>query len=217
MLTVQAFTFNPMQENTYVLYNEKKDCCIIDPGCYFATEEQKLLGFIHENGLKPRFLLNTHCHLDHIFGNKLVHRTYGLSLHLHQLEEPVLRFGPATAQLWQLPLDQYDGELKFLSEGDPVALGEDELHVLFTPGHSPGSICFHNRAGKFVIGGDVLFQGSIGRTDLPGGSYEQLAVSMRERILPLDDDIAVLPGHGSNTTIGRERRTNPFILQMLEG
>lgn len=211
MLTVQAFTFNPMQENTYVLYNEKKDCCIINPGCYFATEEQKLLGFIHENSLKPRFLLNTHCHLDHIFGNKLVHRTYGLTLHLHQLEEPVLRFGPATAQLWQLPLDHYDGELNFLAEGDSVALGDDELHILFTPGHSPGSICFHNRAGKFLIGGDVLFQGSVGRTDLPGGSFSVLEESIRTKLYTLPLDTIVYPGHGDSTTVGDEMKDNPFV------
>lgn len=211
MLTVQAFTFNPMRENTYVLYNEKKDCCIIDPGCYFASEDQRLLGFINENGLKPRFLLNTHCHLDHIFGNKLVHRTYGLTLHLHELEEPVLRFGPATAQLWQLPLDHYDGELKFLAEGDSIAMGDDELHVLLTPGHSPGSICFHSREGKFVIGGDVLFQGSIGRTDLPGGSFATLEQSIRTKLYTLSPDTIVYPGHGDSTTIGDEMRDNPFV------
>src|SRR5207253_1886025 len=155
----QPFTFNPVQENTYVVYNEKRDCCIIDPGCYFASEEKEIRDFVEQNGLNPVFLLNTHCHLDHIFGNRFIHKTFGLELYLHQLEKAVLDYGPASGQLWQLPFDNYDGPLHFLSEGDTVRLGQDELHVLFTPGHSPGSISFYSRENKFVISGDVLFQG----------------------------------------------------------
>src|SRR2546423_12256332 len=171
MLTVQTFTFNPVQENTYIVYNEKGDCCIIDPGCYFAREELELKGFIENNRLKPLYLLNTHCHLDHIFGNRFVQKPFGLSLYLQKLEKPVLELGPATGQLWQLPFDNYDGELKFLEEDDVIRIGEDELRVLFTPGHSPGSISFYCLKDKFVISGDVLFQGSVGRTDLPGGDF----------------------------------------------
>src|SRR5438045_1977336 len=122
MLTVQTFTFNPVQENTYILYNEKGLCCIIDPGCYFASEEQELKKFISDNQLKPTILLNTHCHLDHIFGNRFIQKTFGLSLHLHKLEKPVLDLGPTQGQLWQLPFDNYDGELIFLEEGDTVKL-----------------------------------------------------------------------------------------------
>src|ERR1700712_1751491 len=114
MLTVQPFTFNPVQENTYIIYNENKDCCIIDPGCYFAAEEQELKDFVEQNHLKPIYLLDTHCHLDHIFGNKFIQKQYGLTLHLHKLEKKVLEFGPASGQLWQMPFDNYDGELKFL-------------------------------------------------------------------------------------------------------
>ncbi len=211
MLTVQSFTFNPVQENTYVVYNEKGDCCIIDPGCYFASEEQELKEFIENNKLKPQYLLNTHCHLDHIFGNRFVHQTFGLPLYLNKLEKPVLELGPTSGQMWQLPFDNYDGELHYLDEGDVVRIGEDELHVLFTPGHSPGSISFYNKEAKFVISGDVLFQGSIGRTDLPGGDFTVLEESIKTKLYTLPEDVIVYSGHGESTTIGDEMKGNPFV------
>jgi glyoxylase-like metal-dependent hydrolase (beta-lactamase superfamily II) len=211
MLTVQTFTFNPVQENTYVVYNENKDCCIIDPGCYFASEEKELTDFIATNGLKPVYLLNTHCHLDHIFGNKFVHKNFGLTLHLHKNEKPVLDHGPVSGQTWGLPFENYDAELNFLEEGDVVKLGEDELHVLLTPGHSPGSICFYNKEGKFIISGDVLFHGSVGRTDLPGGNFSTLEQSIKSKLYILPEDVVVHPGHGESTTIGDEMKTNPFV------
>ena len=211
MLTVQPFTFNPVQENTYVVYNEKGECCIIDPGCYFASEEKALTDFIEYNGLKPTLLLNTHCHLDHIFGNRFVHKKYNLLLHMHKLEKPVLEHGPISGQRWQLPFDNYDGELKFLKEGDKIQLGKDELEVLFTPGHSPGHVVFYDKAAKFLIGGDVLFNGSVGRTDLPGGDFATLEQSILTKLYTLPEDVIVYPGHGDSTTIGDEMKTNPFV------
>ena len=211
MLTVQAFTFNPVQENTYVLYNDKSQCCIIDPGCYFASEEQELKDFIEKGNLRPVYLLNTHCHLDHIFGNRFVYKTFGLPLYLHKLEKPVLEYGPTSGQLWQMPFDNYDGELNFLDEGQVVQIGEDRLHILFTPGHSPGSISFYSQENKFIISGDVLFQGSIGRTDLPGGDFTILEESIKTKLYTLPGDVIVYPGHGDSTTIGDEMKTNPFV------
>lgn len=211
MLTVQAFTFNPVQENTYILYNENKDCCIIDPGCYFASEEKALSDFVQTAGLNPVLLLNTHCHLDHIFGNRFIQKTYGLELHIHKLEEPVLERGPDTGQLWQLPFDNYDGELAYLKEGEDIKIGNDTLHVLFTPGHSPGSVSFYNKEEKFIISGDVLFNGSIGRTDLPGADFATLEESIRTKLYTLPEDVIVYPGHGESTTIGDERKGNPFV------
>jgi hydroxyacylglutathione hydrolase len=211
MLTVQAFTFNPVQENTYILYNENKDCCIIDPGCYFASEEKAITDFVQTAGLKPVLLLNTHCHLDHIFGNRFIHKTYGLKLHIHKLEEPVLERGPASGQLWQLPFDNYDGELIYLKEGEEIRMGNDVLQVLFTPGHSPGSVSFYNKEEKFIIAGDVLFNGSIGRTDLPGADFATLEESIRTKLYTLPEDVIVYPGHGESTTIGDERKGNPFV------
>lgn len=211
MLTVQSFTFNPVQENTYVIYNENKECCIIDPGCYFETEETELSDFIEQNGLKPIYLLNTHCHLDHIFGNRFVNTTYGLTLHLHPLEKPVLEYGPTAGQQWQMPFENYNGELNFINEGEVIKIGEDELHILFTPGHSPGSISFYSKENKFVISGDVLFEGSIGRTDLPGGDFKILEESIKMKLYTLPEDVIVHPGHGGSTTIGDEMKTNPFV------
>lgn len=211
MLNVQQFTFNPVQENTYILYNEERLCCIIDPGCYFASEEIELRNFIELHQLTPKYLLNTHCHLDHIFGNRFIQKTYGLILNLHRLEKLVLDFGPASGQMWQLPFDNYEGELNYFEEGDIIKLGNDELEILFTPGHSPGHVCFYNRAGKFLIGGDVLFNGSVGRTDLPGGDFSTLEQSIKTKLYTLHEDVIVYPGHGDSTTIGDEMKTNPFV------
>lgn len=211
MLTVQPFTFNPVQENTYVVYNEKGLCCIIDPGCYFASEEQELKDFVEQNHLQPLYLLNTHCHLDHIFGNRCINKTYGLTLWLNKLEKPLLDYGPASGQLWQLPFDNYDGELNFFDQGDIIRIGDDELHVLFTPGHSPGHVSFYNREAKFVISGDVLFEGSVGRTDLPGGDFNILQESIKTKLYTLPADTIVYPGHGNTTTVGDEMKTNPFV------
>ncbi len=211
MLNIKKFTFNPVEENTYVLYNEKGRCCIIDPGCYFAGERQELRSAIEEERLEPVLLLNTHCHLDHVFGNKFIRDTWGLTLHIHELEKPLLDFAPESGRMWQLPFENYEGPLVYLKEGDTVKLDEDELEVLFTPGHSPGSICFYDRAGGFVIGGDVLFKGSIGRTDLPGGDFDTLINSIQTRIFTLPDDTKVYPGHGPVTTVGFEKMNNPWV------
>lgn len=211
MLTVQPFTFNPVQENTYVVYNEKGECCIIDPGCYFASEEEELKKFIESGHLQPLYLLNTHCHLDHIFGNRFIHQTYGLTLHIHRLEQPVLEYGPVSGQLWQMPFVNYDGELTFLAENDVIRIGEDRLRVLFTPGHSPGHISFYSEENKLLLSGDVLFQGSVGRTDLPGGDFSILEESIKTRLYTLPADVIVYPGHGATTTIGDEMKTNPFV------
>ena len=211
MLTVKAFTFNPVQENTYVLHNEKKECCIIDPGCYFSGERDKLKTDIEKAGLKPVLLLNTHCHLDHIFGNKFVHDAWGLDLHIHEKEKAVLDNGPASGLRWQLPFENYAGPLIYIKEGENIKVGDDELEVFFTPGHSPGSVSFYHEAGGFVIGGDVLFNGSIGRTDLPGGDYHTLINSIQTKLFTLPDDTKVYSGHGPLTTIAMEKMNNPFV------
>jgi hydroxyacylglutathione hydrolase len=211
MLTVKAFIFNPVQENSYVLYNEKKQCCIIDPGCYFEKEKQELKAFIEKTGLQPILLLNTHCHLDHVFGNKFVHDEWGLKLHIHQKEKPVLDFAPASGEMWQLPFENYSGELIFIKEGSTIKLGDSELEVRFTPGHSPGHVCFYDEADGFAISGDVLFNGSIGRTDLPGGDFDILINSIQTQLFTLPDDTKIYCGHGPMTTVGFEKQNNPFV------
>ncbi|HEY8397106.1 MAG TPA: MBL fold metallo-hydrolase [Flavihumibacter sp.] len=211
MLTIHFFEFSPIAENTYLLYNEAGDCLIIDPGCYSAAEERHLKTFIESTGLTPKQLLNTHCHLDHVFGNRFVHETWGLPLYIHPNEKMVLDFAPAAGERWNLPFRNYEGPLHFLKEGDLVRLGTDELRVIEAPGHSPGHICFYCEQQQFLIGGDVLFRSGIGRTDLPGGNHQQLLNSIREKLFTLPDGVRVYPGHGESTTIGYEKRSNPFL------
>jgi hydroxyacylglutathione hydrolase len=211
MLTVKAFSFNPVQENTYILYNEKKQCCIIDPGCYFPEEEDKLRSFIDKNALTPVLLLNTHCHLDHVFGNKFIHDTWGLILHIHEREKQVLDLAPAAGELWQLPFQNYQGKLIFIAQDSTINIGNDELEIRFTPGHSPGHVCFYDEAGGFAISGDVLFNGSIGRTDLPGGDFDTLINSIQTQLFTMPDDTKIYSGHGPMTTIGFEKMNNPFV------
>ncbi len=212
MLTLHSFTFSPIQENTYLLFNEQKQCIIIDPGCYFPEERETVKAFISAKGLVPVYLLNTHCHLDHVFGNKFIAETFGLTLHIHPLEKEVLAFAPASGLMWNMPFDNYQGEFVWLAETSKITVGEEELEILFTPGHSPGSISFYSAKQGFIISGDVLFQGSIGRTDLPGGNHATLLQSIREKILNLPDQTIVYSGHGAPTTIGQERKQNPFLI-----
>lgn len=211
MLSVQKFTFNPIQENTYVLYAENGDCCIIDPGCYFEDEREELRRFIESKKLRPIYLLNTHCHLDHVFGNKFVSETWHLPLYLHEAEKVVLSFAPKSAEMYGLSFDNYEGEMELLKPDDVIKIGTSKLRVLFTPGHSPGSVSFYNGNDDYVISGDVLFSGSIGRTDLPGGSFEVLKQSIKKELYTLSDATKVYPGHGGGTSIGFEKKNNPFV------
>jgi glyoxylase-like metal-dependent hydrolase (beta-lactamase superfamily II) len=211
MFFKEIFSFNPFRENTYVLYNESKEALLIDPGCYFSEEIKMFEKFLNEKELKPVKLLNTHCHLDHVFGNNTMYEKYGTELYIHPDSEQVLDLSRAAGERWELPFENYTGPLHFLEEGDTVCLGEDMLKVLFTPGHCPGSICFYCEKQNFIIAGDVLFKGSIGRTDLPGADFVVLEKSIREKLYPLPDNVHVLSGHGAPTTIGEEKATNPFV------
>ena len=211
MLKIHSFVFSPIQENTYVIFNESGKCIIIDPGCYYDEEKEALVGFIRAQALTPVMLLNTHCHLDHVFGNKFIAETYGLPLHLHRKEQPVLEFAPTSGLMYNMPFDNYSGEMLFLEAGDQISLDNDELEVLFTPGHSPGSISFYSPDYGFVISGDVLFRRSVGRTDLPGGDFDTLVASIREKLFTLPASVKVYSGHGPVTTIGGEMKDNPFL------
>ena len=211
MLKIKSFVFSPIQENTYLLYNEFNDSVIIDPGCYFPEEKDELKAFITQGNLKPRMLLNTHCHLDHVFGNKFIAETYGLTLHLHQKEKTLLDYAPTSGLMYNMPFDNYAGEYIFLKAGESVKIGEDELLVIEAPGHSPGHICFYCAKQNFIISGDVLFYRSIGRTDLPGGDHQTLLKNIREKLFVLPDETVVYSGHGGVTTIGEEKKHNPFL------
>jgi hydroxyacylglutathione hydrolase len=211
MLHVKIFLFNPLEENTYLVYNESNECIIIDPGCYYDDEKAQVAGFITKNSLKPVKLLNTHCHLDHVFGNKFIAEEYGLTLQIHPNEKKMLDLAPSSGLMWNIPFDNYQGELIWLNEDTTIELGADVLKILFLPGHSPGSLGFYSENQGFVISGDVLFQLSIGRTDLPGGNFDVLEKSIRSVLYTLPDETVIYPGHGPTTTVGQEKRLNPYV------
>lgn len=212
MITIKSFTFNPFQENTYVLSDSSKKCLIIDPGCYNSNERDELTSYIKSNRLTPVKLLNTHCHIDHIMGNKFIHETYKVDLEIHKDDLDLLQGLTRIADLYGIPnVEESPLPTSFLNEGDKIALGDSELDILFIPGHSPGHVVFISHSQKFVIGGDVLFYGSIGRTDLPGGDHQTLIDGIKKKLFALPDDFKVYTGHGPETTIGYEKKTNPFL------
>lgn len=209
---IAAFCFNPFQENTYVITHANKDCWIIDPGCYTLQDQKTLVSYIEQHSLKPVKLLNTHCHLDHIYGNKFIADEYHLELGIHERELPILQRADVAARMFGAKIPEKCEPGYFIKEGEQLLLQEIAFDILFTPGHSPGSICFSNSFEKYAIVGDVLFQGSIGRTDLPGGDYDTLIKSIRTQLLVLDDATEIYNGHGPSTTIGQERKYNPFLI-----
>lgn len=211
MIQIHAFTFNALEENTYVLYDETGACVIIDPGCYDKNEKQELTSFIEANKLQVKYLLNTHCHIDHVLGNAFVKRTYEVDLYIHKADEPVLRAVQTYATSYGFVQYEPTEADHFLNEGDTVTFGNSSLEILFVPGHAPGHVAFYNKEQQFCISGDVLFHRSIGRTDLPGGNFNTLIRSIQTKLFPLGDQVMVYPGHGESTTIGEEKKYNPFL------
>jgi glyoxylase-like metal-dependent hydrolase (beta-lactamase superfamily II) len=211
MIQIQTFTFNPLQENTYLLYDETGACVIIDPGCYEKHEKQALESFIQSKELKVTHLLNTHGHIDHVLGNAFVKQTFGVPLYIHPTDEATLRAVQTYAPNWGFVQYEPAQPDHYLNEGNIVTFANSTLEVLFVPGHAPGHIAFYNAAQKICIGGDVLFRGSIGRTDMPGGNFDTLIESIQTKLFPLGDEVVVYPGHGGSTTIGHEKRYNPFL------
>lgn len=210
MIQIHHFVFSPFMENTYVLFDETKEAIIVDPGCYDQHEKDELANFIDQEGLKVVKLVNTHCHIDHVFGNNWVKKRYGVKLYIHAEDEATLRSVEVYAPAYGFANYETSVADEFFAEGDQVTFGESSLDILFTPGHAPGHVVLINHEQKICIGGDVLFDGSIGRTDLPGGDFDTLIKSIHEKLFPLDDDITVYPGHGGTTTLGKEKISNPF-------
>lgn len=210
MLIVKSFVFNPFQENTYVIHDETKACSIIDPGCYEKHEKQELVDYISANSLHVKSLLNTHCHIDHILGNFFVKERYKVELCINEIEEPYLQAAKAYASNYGF--NQYEPAEPdvYLKEGEFITVGNQKLKIIFVPGHSPGHLAFYHEETKSLIAGDVLFYNSIGRFDLPGGNGDVLINSIQQELFALPDDVIVYPGHGPETTIGFEKRTNPF-------
>ena len=210
MIKIQTFVFGPFMENTYILSDETGECVIIDPGCYEPGEKETITSYISTHNLKVVKLLNTHCHIDHVLGNDFIKEKYGVTLASNEKESPLLKSVKAYAPNYGFSNYRETEIDEFIDENDIVKFGESQLEVLFVPGHSPGHIAFFNREQKFCIGGDVLFQGSIGRTDLPGGDFNTLIQSIHQKLFPLGDDVTVFSGHGPSTVIGEEKKSNPF-------
>lgn len=210
-MDIAAFTFNPFQENTYILSDESLECIIIDPGCNSFREQNTLRDYISGKGLKPVRLINTHCHIDHVLGNAFVAETYQLELEIHRGELETLIQCPLVAKMYGISYEVSPHPTRFLEEHDQIAFGKTTLGIILTPGHSPASISLYNAEEAILIAGDVLFYESIGRTDLPGGDYTTLITSIKDKLFILDDDVKVFPGHGEMTTIGHERVNNPFL------
>ncbi|MBL4586338.1 MAG: MBL fold metallo-hydrolase [Flavobacteriales bacterium] len=210
-MQIKTFVFNPFQENTYLLWDELYNCAIIDPGCADDEERAALVSFIEEEGLKPIKLLNTHCHVDHVLGNRFLAEKYDLELEMHEDDIPVLNAVPTYGASYGFNTGEMVQPTVFLKDGDVVSVGSVELKVIHTPGHSPGGICFYHESTKQIIVGDALFQGSIGRTDLPGGDHAQLINAIKTNLLVLPEDVRVFSGHGPSTNIGFEKANNPFL------
>ncbi|MBE9491531.1 MAG: MBL fold metallo-hydrolase [Bacteroidetes bacterium] len=211
MIKIERFIFNLFEVNTYVLYDETKESVIIDPGCYESAEQNRLKKFIEEKGLKPVRLLNTHTHIDHILGNQFIVNQYNIKLEIHEKGLIFLNKLPVTAVGFGMIVDEVPQPGNFIKNGDIIKFGNSRLKVLYTPGHADGSVCFYNEEQKFVIVGDVLFNQSIGRTDLPTGDFDLLNKSIEEELFTLPDDVIVYPGHGPETTIGFEKINNPYV------
>lgn len=212
MANVIKLTFNPFQENTYLVHDDTKECIIFDPGCYYEHEREELARVVEQLQLKPVQLINTHCHIDHVFGNRFVHETYNLPLACHKGELPVLAAVEQACLMYGIPYPEKSPDPeRFIEAGEIIRFGQTDLQVFFTPGHSPASLCFYCEQDQFVIGGDVLFRDSIGRTDLPGGNHSTLLDSIRTVLFELPDSVVVYPGHGPQTTIGYEKANNPFL------
>jgi glyoxylase-like metal-dependent hydrolase (beta-lactamase superfamily II) len=211
MLYLKSFTFNPFQQNTYLIYDEENTAYLVDAGNFSSSEHEELKRFIQDKNLNLKRFLLTHAHIDHILGARFISDTYGLLPEMHEKELFFIDRMMQSAATYGINCEQAPKPEKFIQEGDSITLGKYKFNCLFTPGHSPGSICFYNEENKLLIGGDVLFRGSIGRSDLPLGDHDTLIRSIREKLFTLPDDVKVYSGHGPSTTIGYERQYNPFL------
>jgi glyoxylase-like metal-dependent hydrolase (beta-lactamase superfamily II) len=212
-MEIYKFVFSPIEVNTYILTDHSGDCAIIDCGCYGEGEFDELAGFIKENNLRPVLLLNTHCHLDHIFGNRLMLDVFNLKTHSSEDEEKNRKNAVQHAMLFGLKMDEPPEPGSFISDNSVVSFGNTDLVALHVPGHTLGSLAFYSKKNECVFTGDALFAGSIGRTDLPGGNYDTLINSIKNKLFTLPPSTVVYSGHGKETTVENEMKTNPFFLK----
>ena len=212
MIKVEKFVFSPFSENTYVIWDdETKETIIVDPGCFDDSEENILSKFISKNDLKIAYLINTHCHIDHIFGCAFIKKKYNPTFLIPEGDLPLLQNALKQAEMFGVEIKDPPKPDQFLSESRSLKLNHTEIIFLYTPGHTPGEFCIYLEKGKILISGDVLFKESIGRTDLWGGNYDTLINSISTKLLVLPNEVKVYPGHGEETTIGEEKKNNPFL------
>lgn len=213
-MKIKTFEFNPLGVNTYVLSDETGECVVIDAACYYSDEQELLLNYLLDHDFVVKHLINTHLHFDHLFGVNLLAERFDLPL-LHHPDDAFLLEDIATQMgLFGFPSHHANyrpGRSVDLKEGDRISFGNHTLQILHVPGHSPGSIAFYEAEAAVVISGDALFNSGIGRTDLPRGNYETLTASIRNKLYQLPEETRVYPGHGLYTTIGDEKRHNPFV------
>jgi len=213
MVKVKVFTFNLFAENTIVLWDdETKESAVIDPGTSTSDEEKILVDFISSEDLKIKYLINTHCHIDHILGCKFVKDKYNPVYFAPEKDILLLDNAQQQAQMFDITLEEPPKPDQLIDEASNISLGNSKLKFLFTPGHTPGEVCIYLEKEKICITGDVLFNESIGRTDLWGGDYNTLIDSIEKKLLTLPDDIVIYPGHGDSSTIGYEKQNNPFLV-----
>lgn len=211
MISIKILEFNPFRENTYIVADNTGKCIIIDPGCENRREKEVLKSELGKSGLIPVKLINTHCHIDHILGNVFIKETFSIPLLIHRLELPLLNSAEQQRIIFGLEPDDSAEPDIFVEEGEIIKFGNSEFEVLHVPGHSPGSIVLVNRPEKIAFVGDVLFQGSIGRSDIPGGDFNILIENIKGKLLVLDPDTVIYPGHGPATKVSTERTSNPFL------
>ena len=210
-MNIEKLTFNPFQMNTYIVFDNDKNCVIIDPGCFGAAEQEKMLSFIESRSLKPTAIVNTHYHIDHVLGNDFIKEKYAIKIKAHKEGEKIWSNMGYYSQMLGVDPSGFSAPDEFIDENDLIQVGASTLQVLYTPGHAAGSICLYCKESGFVVTGDVLFDGSIGRTDLPTGDYDVLRDSIFQKLYTLPDETIVYPGHGPSTTIGKEKISNPFL------
>ena len=211
-MNIYKLVFSPIEVNTYILADESGDCAIIDCGCYDKQESDRLVDLIKNKMIKPVLLLNTHCHLDHIFGNRFVLERYNLKPFANEYDEMNRKDAVQHAMLFGLSMDNPPEPAGFLTDNQKITFGSTELLALYVPGHTSGSLAFYSKENDCVFTGDALFAGSIGRTDLPGGDYDTLIKSITNKLFVLPPETVVYPGHGNETTIEKEMKSNPFFV-----
>lgn len=212
MIKVEKFVVGPLGENSYILSDESGECIFIDPGFYYKEEYEEIIDYISENKLKPINISNTHCHFDHIMGVEFIREKYNIPFQAHKADEFLIDRSVNQAKAFGFEMKQVTSLNNFIDEDDTIKLGDTELKIYHVPGHSPGHVVFYHEESKILVAGDVLFYGSIGRTDLPGGNYQTLISGIKEKLFILPDDTKVYSGHGPETTIGFEKENNPFLM-----